>query len=130
MFAACGETGTSGSVLGTPVAPVNGELTVRAFEWGYEPNPILLQQEEQVRIIVENDGATLHNFKIEELSADVTESSSSGPLAGEEGEVFVGVESGGRGFLVFTPLEAGTFAFFCTVYGHRDQGMEGALIVQ
>ena len=31
-------------------------MTVRAFEWGYEPEALVLQRGEQVRIVVDNDG--------------------------------------------------------------------------
>lgn len=112
------------------MAPVGGVLTVAAFEWGYEPDAIALRRGEQVRIVLENEGITLHDFKVEGLEADVIESRSSGALSGGEGQVFVGVEVGQRGVLVFIPQESGTFTFYCTIEGHREQGMEGTLTVE
>lgn len=128
LVAACGGGGTDPTP--TPAAPVDGTLTIRAFEWGYEPEVVVVPQGEEVRIVVEDDGAILHNFKIEDLpAADIT-SESKGPFSAGEGELFVGVDTGEQGTLTFTPLEPGSYAFFCTISGHRDFGMEGTLIVE
>lgn len=130
LVAACGE-GSAADSPPTPVAPTDGALTVRAFEWGFEPQALLLPRGEQVRIVLENEGAILHDFKVEGgLAADVIESRSSGPLSGEEGQLFVGAEAGQQGTLVFIPQGSGTFTFYCTIQGHRELGMEGVLTVE
>ncbi|OGO49483.1 MAG: hypothetical protein A2148_05525 [Chloroflexi bacterium RBG_16_68_14] len=129
LVAACG--GGAADSPATPVAPTDGALTVRAFEWGFEPQALVLSQGEQVRIVLENEGAILHDFKVEDgPAADVIESRSTGPLSGEEGELFVGAEAGQQGTLVFIPQASGTFIFYCTIQGHREFGMEGALTVE
>ena len=130
LVAACGG-GSAALGSPTPVAPTDGALTVRAFEWGFEPEAIVLQRDQQVRIVLENDGAILHNFKVEDdLAADVIESHSAGPLSGDDGELFVGAEAGQQGTLLFIPQESGTFNFYCTIQGHREIGMEGVLTVE
>ncbi len=113
----------------TPIAPVDGVLTVRAFEWGFEPGAIALREGEEVRIVLVNDGKIPHNLKVEGLAADITEASSSGPLSGDEGELFVGAAEGEEGTLVFVPQASGSFTFYCTIKGHRQLGMEGPLTV-
>jgi uncharacterized cupredoxin-like copper-binding protein len=128
--ASCGGGSGPDAATLTPVSPEGGTLTVRAFEWGYEPAAIALLQGEQVRIEFENDGTVLHNIAIEGLDAEVIESKSTGPLSGDEGELFAGAEAGQNGLLTFVPLEAGSYTFFCTVQGHRDLGMEGTLTVE
>ena len=113
-----------------PATPRDGVLTVRAFEWGFAPDAIVLQRGEQVRIVLANEGAILHNLKVEELAADGIESRSSGPLSAEEGELFVGAAEGEDGTLTFVPQQPGTFVFYCAIRGHRQQGMEGVLTVE
>ena len=130
VLVACSGSGAPEGPPPTPVSPANGVLTVRAFEMGYEPSVIALPQDEEVRIELENDGVILHSFKVDNLDADVIESRSSGPLSGKEGQLFVGADAGGDGTLVFVPRASGTFAFYCTLEGHRQFGMEGTLIVQ
>ncbi len=128
LLSACG-SGASGPPP-TPVAPVDGVITVRAVEWGYEPEALVLQRGEQVRIVLDNDGAILHNLKIDELDGELIESVSTGPLSGDDGQLFVGADQGQQGTLTFVPLEAGEFAFYCTLERHRQLGMEGTLIVE
>lgn len=131
LGSACGGESDAGGPPPTPAAPLDGELTVSAFEWGFEPRAIALAQGEEVRIVLQNDGSILHNLKIEEeLSADVISSESTGPLSADEGELFVGADGGQRGVLVFVPQEPGTFVFYCTIQNHRQLGMEGVLVVE
>ena len=47
--------------------PEDGVLTVRAFEWGFAPDAIVLQRGDQVRIVLANEGEILHNLEVEEL---------------------------------------------------------------
>jgi uncharacterized cupredoxin-like copper-binding protein len=130
LASACGGGGRGTGAPATPVAPVDGELTVRAHEWGFDPEAIVLRQAEQVRIAFENDGTILHNFAVEDLVAGVVESKSTGPLTAGEGDVFVGAEAGQGGVLVFVPQAPGSYTFYCTVQGHRDLGMVGVLTVE
>ena len=133
LVGACGAASGGSNAAGpssTPARPADGELTVRAFEWGFEPEAIALRQGEQVRIVLENEGTTLHNLKVDDLAVEVIEARSTGPLSGGEGQLFVGAEAGQRGTLAFVPQEAGTFTFYCTINGHRQLGMEGTLTVE
>ena len=129
-LAACGGGAGTAEPTPPPLRPEDGALTVRGFEWGFEPQAIALRLGEPVRIVFENDGRTLHNFKIEELAADDIDSESSGPLSAKEGQLFVGAEAGQRGTLRFVPQEAGSFVFYCTIRRHRELGMNGTLIVE
>ena len=129
-LAACGGSSSPAGPTPTPARPNDGVLTVRAFEWGFAPQAITLRRGERVEIVLENDGRTLHNFKIEDLAADDIESHSSGPLFGEENQLFVGAEAGQEGTLSFVPQASGSFTFYCTIRGHRQLGMEGTLTVE
>ena len=129
LLAACGLSGPSGPTP-TPAAPENGVLAVSASEWRFQPSRIVLRQGEQVRIELRNDGAILHDLKIEDLSADGIQSQSSGPLSGHEGELFVGAEPGKEGTLVFTPTGTGAFTYYCTIPQHRQLGMKGVMVVE
>lgn len=131
VLIACGEG--AGRPAGTPLPPAtpqDGVLTVGAFEWGFAPEAIVLTQGEEVRIVFENEGDVIHNFRIEELAAEGVESESTGSQSADEGELFVGANAADTGTLVFTPQESGTFDFYCTIRGHRSLGMEGTLIVR
>ena len=130
LLAACTASGDSTQPLSTAVAPTNGALTVRAFEWGFEPEVIVLRRGEEVRIVLDNDGEILHNLKIDGLEAELIESRSSGPLKGDDGQLFAGADNGQQGMLIFVPQQSGEFTYYCTLEGHRQRGMEGTLIVE
>ena len=130
LLASCGGGSDDDQVSSTPVAPTNGRLTVRAFEFGFAPDSILLSEGERVTIVLQNDGRILHNLKSNDIPAGVALSESTGPLSAKEGEVFVGADGGVRGTLELTPLEAGTYAFYCTIADHEELGMEGTIVVQ
>jgi plastocyanin len=127
LLASCGSS--SSLPAGTPVAPTDGALTVRAFEWGFEPASIILQRGQQVSIEFVNDGSTLHDLRISDLEATGVSSEGSG-LSADEGELFVAADGGKTGTLVFTPAEAGEFDFYCTLPRHRGLGMKGTLTVE
>lgn len=130
IAAACsGESEPSGPTP-TPVVPVDGDLTVIAFEWGFDPANIVLRQGEEVRLVLQNDGDILHNLKVDELVVEVIEEISSGGFSGDEETLFVGADSEDVGLLTFVPLEAGEYEFFCTIGNHRQLGMRGLLVVE
>lgn len=121
--------GSSSSPNATPVAPTAGSIVVRGFEWRFEPSSIVLPQGQEVRIDFLNEGSTLHDLKIDDLEAADVTSQGSG-LSGDEGELFVAAEDGEAGTLIFTPIEAGEFEFYCTIPRHRSLGMKGTITVE
>jgi len=47
----------------------------------------------------------------------------------DEPKLHVAAGTGGNGTLTFTPSKPGTYAFYCTVAGHKEAGMVGTLTV-
>jgi plastocyanin len=130
LFAAAACGGSASAPSGTPVAPTNGSLTIRAFEWGFEPSNVILEQGQQVRIEFVNNGSTLHDLKIDGLDASGVVSKSNGGLSAKGDELFVAADKGKSGSLSFTPTKAGTFTFYCTISRHRQLGMKGTITVE
>ena len=130
LLAACSGSEGAGGPAPTPAAPVDGRLTIRAVDFRFEPPSILVEQGQEVTILLENGGRILHDFKIDGLEADVLAAESSGPLSGEEGELFIGADSGDSATLRFVPQASGVFTFYCTIDGHRQLGMEGTITVE
>lgn len=74
---------------------------------------LILKKGELVRLVLINKGSLVHDLKIEGL------------------EVSIGlIPPGDKGFVEFRPDKAGEFAYYCTIIGHRERGMEGKLIVE
>ena len=130
LWAACSGDSEPAGPTATPASAIDGELTVMAFEWGFGPEGIILQQGEEVRITLQNDGAIIHNLKVSGLEVDVIADMSSGGFSADEGELLVGADSKDIGTITFVPLEPGEYAFYCSIGSHRQLGMEGSLIVE
>ncbi len=127
---ACSGSSEPTGPTATPVSPANGALTVASFEWGFEPEAIVLQVGQEVALTLENDGEILHNFNVDGLLVDVIEEISSGGFSGSDDKLFVGAGSDDVGLIRFVALEAGEYEFYCTIGSHRQLGMEGRLTVE
>lgn len=89
------------------------EIAVSAKEFAYSPSTINLKKNERVRIKFTNDGGMTHNLVIEGMDVSTKN-----------------IGSGESDSVEFTPLQAGTFTFFCSIDSHRGLGLEGKMIVQ
>lgn len=110
-----GEACPTGSDCYDPVRPIGpgGSLDVEAFEWGFD---IVegVARDGTVEVTLENTGGTDHNITID---AAVGETQTIPAAAGETttGELQL---FGGQ-----------TYTYYCSIPGHREQGMEGELRV-
>ena len=107
--------GVAGSPVaaGSPAAgsPVAGAFEVVSFDIYFEPDSLTLPADTAVVVSLSNEGASEHNFSIDELEIDVDQAPS------EEQEVEINAP-------------AGTYEFYCDVPGHRESGMVGTLVVE
>lgn len=82
--------------------------------WSILPAEVKVEPDDEVTFVLKNTGNIPHNFTVERYpEASVQEVW--GP--GEERTV------------TFTASREGRFAYWCDVPGHREQGMEGVLVV-
>ncbi len=88
------------------------EIVVEGFEFAYSPETISVEKGEKVKIVFRNTGRVGHNLVIDEFGVSTNIISSQA-----EETVF------------FTASEEGDYAFYCSVPGHREQGMKGTLTV-
>jgi len=95
----------------SPVAPGARRIEVDATSFRFDPSEIRVAAGEDIAIVLTSDDV-LHDFTIDELEAHVS---------AEEGET---AEGG------FHAGEPGRYAFYCSVEGHREGGMEGTLVVE
>lgn len=106
------KTGEPTRTLSATQAPAVevAEINVVGNEFSFSPENISVKAGEKVKINFKNSGRAPHNLIIEKLG--------------------IGTKtiSGGQTDVVeFTVPSSGTYAFFCSVPGHRSAGMEGSL---
>ena len=87
-------------------------LTVDSFDFGYSSTNLSAKVGQEVTITLTNSGSGSHNFVIDALNVN------SGVISGGQSTTFT-----------FTPQEAGTFEFYCSIGSHKQMGMLGSLVV-
>jgi plastocyanin len=88
------------------------EFTVVGTPFKFTPAEIRVKRGDKVKIIFKNDQG-MHDFVIDELSVKTKV-----------------LQAGQSEVIEFTPNQAGTFEFYCSVGNHRQMGMVGKLIVE
>lgn len=89
------------------------EIAVSGDEYSFSPSSISVANGETVKITFKNMGNLPHNLTIAELGVATKTIS-----AGQEDSVMVMAD------------KTGTYAFYCAIGNHRQQGMEGKLEVK
>lgn len=89
------------------------EVQVNATEFKLDPAKITVKAGEQAKLTLTNTGKTSHNWVVEGTSIKTK------LLSAGESET-----------IDFTIDKPGEYPFYCSVPGHRAQGMEGTLIVE
>ena len=112
MGGGMGHDGAMGHDESSPVADGARRIEVTARSFEFDPAEITVTAGEDVAIVLTSEDL-LHDFTIDELDAHVAAD------ADETNE-------GG----LHAPDEAGRYAYYCTVSGHQEAGMEGTLIVE
>jgi glucose/arabinose dehydrogenase/plastocyanin len=95
----------------TPVSAAAEAIVIGMYDIYFEPDRVRMPANTDVRFVFENRGAAPHNFEIKErdISIDVA--------PGETAEAVIN-------------LPPGTYKFICNVPGHKQVGMNGALVVE
>lgn len=89
------------------------QVTITGTDFAFTPSTLTLNKGDKVEVTFKNNGKFPHNLTITDLNVATKT-----------------VQSGQQDTIVFTADAAGTYKFLCTVPGHADKGMVGALIVK
>lgn len=120
-------------------APEPKSVTLVATDIAYDIEQIEAAVGQPVQLTLENQGVLEHDFSIVEipLSGEVVTLEEAGEMADhemgheeDEPDVHIAVPTTDRGTIEFTPTAPGEYAYYCTVAGHREAGMEGVLVVK
>ena len=109
--AGCGSDDESAG--GTTSAGASESVDLTAKEYAFDPADVSVDAAGKVTFRVRNDGEETHALEVEGNGIE-EEMESIGP--GESGTLTV-------------DLEPGEYEFYCPVDGHREEGMEGKVVV-
>ena len=112
VSAGCGSDGDDET--GGETGAAGGEsVALTATEYKFDPADLTVDAAGEVTFTVSNDGEETHALEVE--GNGVEEETDS-------------IAAGGSGTLT-VDLEPGEYEFYCPIDGHREQGMEGKLVV-
>jgi uncharacterized cupredoxin-like copper-binding protein len=112
VAAGCGSDGDDET--GGDTAAAGGEaVALTATEFEFAPADVTVDAPGEVTFTVANDGQETHALEVE---GNGVEEETDSIAAGESGTLTV-------------DLEPGEYEFYCPIDGHREQGMEGKLVV-
>ncbi len=117
-------TPTPVEMLGGEAPVVTLKLEMRDIAYGAEE--LRAPAGSVFAIEFRNRGVIEHDFTIEEFAGDASEIG----LGDERYDVHVLLKRGESETLLLRVPESGTIAFWCSVAGHRQVGMEGVLVIE
>lgn len=120
VLAGCSANGSQG-----PVTTV--ELT--ADNMAYSTKELILEKGKTYKLIFKNTDRVEHDFSVEQIPVKKVQEGHSDHGAGKGAALHVHAAAGKTESVEFTPTEAGTYTFACTVAGHREAGMVGKVVV-
>lgn len=112
LSAGCGSDGNGATGADTAAAGAES-VALTATEFKFDPTDVSVDAAGKVTFTVTNDGQQTHALEVE---GNGVEEKTDSIAPGESGALTV-------------DLEPGEYEFYCPIDGHRDQGMEGKLVV-
>ena len=104
-------------------------ITIQAQDMKYSQTEIILEENKPVRLLLNNIDKVDHD--IETKMPILQENKNSHHNHGTDNDsLHLHSEAKSTEVLSFTPIEAGTYEFVCTLPGHKELGMVGRFIVK
>lgn len=139
LLTACGGDTTAPASGTESAAPAPQVLEVVAKDLSFEPTTLTATAGQPVMINLVNEGALEHDWSVGHgmtvmdvmAMGDGASDAHTDEMAGMEEDLalHMSAEAGHSAEMTFTPSEAGTYEFYCTVLGHKEAGMVGTLII-
>lgn len=106
-------------------------IQVEATEFAFSPREVHVKANEPVTLVFQNAGKQEHDLEIVGLKAEILEQQHSHDHSHQAGGGLVHVHAvaGETQKVTFVPLQKGQFRIVCTLPGHRESGMQGAITV-
>lgn len=107
-------------------------VTIDVKEMAYAKQAIVLKAGQPVELVLVNNDTEVHDLSVDTIPITAgTEAAAADDHdhGGKNPDLHVSAKPGQKRTLRFTPIEEGTYIFYCTVPGHLEHGMQGTLVV-
>lgn len=109
-------------------------VTVDIDEFSYTPDELRFKVGQAYKLELKNAGEKKHYFTAEKFFKAIASRKVQANGMGEiKAPYFLALEmlaNGGQLDLYFVPVTKGTYEVFCTIDGHREEGMEGTIVIE
>ena len=132
LLAGCSASSTPAkqTVAGTAQTP--DVKVVATDQLKFEPASLTVRAGQPVRVSLENPGALAHDFTIVGMPVKDIKNAMDDHMghSAEAGKIMGDLPAKHQAEVAFTPTQAGTYEFYCSVPGHKEAGMKGMLKVE
>lgn len=108
------------------------EITVSAADFAFDPAEITIPAGESVAITLQNEDVLEHDLQVDGLTIERLDDGAmpGGHAGGDASTLALHTTPDESATLTFRATQTGTFEFYCTITGHREEGMVGTLTVE
>lgn len=103
-------------------------INVHPSSFNYDPKKIMLKKGQKVRLIFNNLDLIEHDIEIKHFPSNKQTEGHEGHAV-QEADFHLHANPNSKAETIFTPIENGSYEFYCTIPGHRDSGMTGIIVV-
>lgn len=104
-------------------------INVKPSQFFYDPSNIKLEKDKPVSLIFKNNDSIEHDIEIKNIPIKTIVTGSHEGHSASEADFHLHAAAQKQSKITFTPLKTGTYEFYCTIPGHKENGMVGLLIV-
>lgn len=104
-------------------------LTVFPSEFSYTPSEITLTKGQETALTLNNLDSVDHDIEIKQIAVKKSDNNKHANRGTDQADFHLHASGKSEAALSFTPLESGVFEFYCTIPGHKENGMIGTITV-
>lgn len=105
-------------------------VNVHPTEFTYTPSKIIVKKNEPVTIIFKNQDQIDHDIEIKKINIHKNTNAHSAEHKNVQADFHLHASANSTSTQTITPMENGTYEFYCSLPGHKENGMKGTLIVK
>lgn len=105
------------------------KIVIETTDMSYSPEEVIVKKNTPITLELKNSDQIEHDIEIKEASFNMV-SESTHQHEVEENVIHLHSEAQTTSEITFTMNEVGTYEFYCTIPGHKENGMVGQFVVK
>jgi len=104
-------------------------INVQPSQYSYDPAKIVLEKGRSISLILQNNDFIEHDIEIKNIPIENINTGTHDEHATGSEDFHLHASAQEQTKLTFTPVQEGSYEFYCTIPGHKEKGMIGLLVV-